>query len=210
MTQTTTGGDQPETMPAGQVASDEDQYRSGAYAYLAALLRAEPDDALLEAVAGLGQDQPQGAGLEAAISLLGLAAKTCQGDSVREEYFNLFIGLGRGELVPFGSWYQTGFLMERPLGVLRDDLAMLGFERDPEVKEPEDHIGALFEVMAMLINEATSLDQQKVFFERHLSGWVTRFFGDLTNARAATFYQSVARFGTEFMEFEKRYLGMPV
>ena len=52
------------------------------------------------------------------------------------------IGLGRGELLPFGSWYQTGFLMERPLGYLRDDLSRLGYQREEGVHEPEDHVAA--------------------------------------------------------------------
>ena len=45
-------------------------------------------------------------------------------------------------LLPPSRWYLTGFLMEKPLGVLRDDLRALGFERDPNTKEPEDHVGA--------------------------------------------------------------------
>ena len=43
--------------------------------------------------------------------------------------FNLFIGLGRGELLPYGSSYLTGFLHERPLARLRADLGPLGIER---------------------------------------------------------------------------------
>lgn len=209
MTSDVTGAENTEEPGNGTMMATDDQYRAGAYAYLAALLRSEPEPELLDAVAGFGQDEQSGVGLEAAISLLGLAARRCDISQVREEYFSLFIGLGRGELVPFGSWYQTGFLMERPLGVLRDDLLALGYQRDPAVKEPEDHVGALFEVMNMLVSEH-SLEQQKVFFDRHLANWIGRFFDDLANANAATFYQSVARFGTEFMEFEKRYLGMPV
>ena len=210
MTQTTLGGNL-EGQPVDRPADAPDQlYRAGAYAYLAALLRAEPDDALLASVAGLKSDAPESGGIDAALTTLAMAAANCLGQKVREEYFDLFIGLGRGELVPYGSWYQTGFLMEKPLGVLRDDLMALGFERDSNTREPEDHVAALFEVMNMLIRESYDLDQQKAFFERHLSSWISRFFEDMSNAQSATFYRSVARFGKEFTEFEKQYLGMPV
>ncbi|MFT5113541.1 MAG: TorA maturation chaperone TorD [Parasphingorhabdus sp.] len=208
MTQTISGSADVDT--ESSVPAPENQYRSGAYGYLAALLRAEPDANLLAAVSGLGSQSDNGDDLATALTLLGMAAKSCPLESVADEYFKLFIGLGRGELVPFGSWYQTGFLMEKPLGILRDDLKALGFERDSKINEPEDHVAALFEVMAMLIGEDYELDQQKVFFERHLASWVKRFFDDLAGADTATFYQSVARFGNKFIEFEKRYLGMPV
>ena len=90
-----------------------------------------------------GEDQSKD-DLTAAISMLGLAARTCEPADVREEYFNLFIGLGRGELVPYGSWYQTGFLMEKPLGVLRDDLRTLDQARPTEqVASPEMTLGQL-------------------------------------------------------------------
>ena len=79
------------------------------------------------------------------------------------EYQDLFIGVGRGEVVPYGSWYMTGFLMDKPLALLRADLAALGFERQENVKEPEDHAAALCETMAMLINEGQDLDAQRTF-----------------------------------------------
>ena len=43
-------------------------------------------------------------------------------ERVEREFFDLFIGLGRGELLPYGSYYLTGFLHERPLARLREDL----------------------------------------------------------------------------------------
>jgi TorA maturation chaperone TorD len=52
------------------------------------------------------------------------------------EYQDLFIGLARGELVPYGSYYLTGFLHEKPLSKLRQDMARLGVEREDGVAEP--------------------------------------------------------------------------
>jgi TorA maturation chaperone TorD len=128
---------------------------------------------------------------------------------LKHEYHDLFVGMGRGELVPFGSWYQTGFLMDRPLSSLRDDLKRLGFERQDNVKEPEDHIAALCETMAMLIEDQDiSLAQQRAFFRTHIDCWAGRFFSDLAQADHATFYRAVGDFGGHFIQFENRYLEM--
>ena len=187
---------------------EEQQYRIGAYSLLAALLGTSMQSRALARAAALPQQTGGKDELAIAISMLGLAASTTTEAAVNAEYHALFIGLGRGELVPYGSWYQTGFLMEKPLSLLRDDLAALGFERSEQTKEPEDHVAALCEVMAMLISDGESLAQQSRFFQTHLSSWMGRFFRDLSTADSATFYRAVGRFGAAFIELEQRYLEM--
>jgi TorA maturation chaperone TorD len=101
--------------------------------------------------------------------------------------------------------------MEKPLGVLRQDLAVLGFERQEGVHEPEDHIAALCEVMAMLASgDDAPFGVQKRFYERHLAPWAQRFFADLESADAAVFYKAVGRLGNEFFKLEQRYFEMEV
>ena len=78
----------------------EQQYRAGAYGMLAALLRSAPDQALLQQVAGFTSVEPPESELSIAMRMLGLAASTCQPDSIDDEYHGLFVGLGRGELMP--------------------------------------------------------------------------------------------------------------
>lgn len=193
-------------------AAAEQAYRSGAYRLLAALLRSAPDDTTLRHTAGLNRHaagEHRDSDLPVALTALARAACNTTADNLANEYHRLFIGLGRGELVPYGAWYQTGFLMERPLGVLRDDLAALGFERATDVKEPEDHVAALFEVMALLITDGANDRTQWTFFERHLAPWIDRFFTDLAHAQGAVFYQTVAHVGQAFMTIERRYLTMP-
>jgi TorA maturation chaperone TorD len=129
---------------------------------------------------------------------------------VDDEFHDLFIGLGRGELMPYASWYLTGFLMERNLGLLRDDLARLGIERDPSVVEPEDHMAALCEVMLLLIREGRDFEEQARFFDRHLARWCGAFFADLSGAKSAIFYRNLGRFGTAFFQLEQRYFSMQV
>ena len=208
-----------ESMPAGQQGSAgqstakplaEDQYRAGAYSMLAELLRQPPQQEVLNTVTGLADVVAEKDDFAVAMSMLGLSARAATVNQLDDEFHALFIGLGRGELVPYGSWYLTGFLMEKPLGVLREDLARMGFARNDDTCEPEDHVAALCEVMALLINEGRDLDQQKLFFDVHISPWLGQFYTDLGEARSAVFYRSVARFGKAFFDFEKQYLAMSV
>jgi len=189
------------------VESSDQARRAAFYSLLAALLRNAPDADVLAYCLSLDTTD-QKSELGAAVNTLVLAAKHSEPQRLKEEFHELFIGLGRGELVPYGSWYQTGFLMERPLGQLRADLAKLGFERSDDVHEPEDHIAALMEVMAMLIYEGAPQEQQRLFFEAHISSWAKDFMNDLSVAETATFYRSVARLGSAFVAIESQYLSL--
>lgn len=189
--------------------AEEQARRAGMYSVLAALLRDVPGEEVLDFVARLQADEEAGKSeLALALNMLSLASRHSSAESLRDEYHALFIGLGRGELVPYGSWYQTGFLMEKPLALLRADLARLGFERSDDVREPEDHIAALCEVMAMLIQEGVEIERQIQFFNTHIGNWADAFFRDLGEARSAVFYKSVARFGTAFLSLDARYLSL--
>ncbi len=202
----------PEAVVYNQaITAREQQYRAGAYGLLARLLRSPPDAATLVQIAEFAAvDVEQADELALSMSMLGLAASKTNAADVDDEYHALFIGLGRGELVPFGSWYLTGFLMEKPLSLLRDDLVALGFQRQDGVSEPEDHVAALCEVMAILCSEQQGFATQSSFFETHILPWFGRFFSDLLQARSAVFYRAVGRFGQAFTAFEKQYLSMKV
>ena len=190
--------------------AEEQGYRAGAYNLLASLLRAVPEQGVLEQVTQLAAISEQEDELALAMHMLGLAAQGSSTQHLDDEFHALFIGLGRGELVPYGSWYLTGFLMEKPLAVLRDDLARLGYACQDDSHEPEDHAAALCEVMAMLISEGKPLATQQHFFEAHLACWLDRFFTDLSEAKHAVFYRAVGRFGKAFIELEQQYLAMKV
>jgi TorA maturation chaperone TorD len=187
----------------------EDALRAQLYRLLARLLAAPPDQTLLDLAAAIeGDETPLGQGLR------GLAQQAARATpaAVTEEYFDLFIGIGRGELVPYASYYLTGFLNERPLAKLRGDMAALGIARAAEVKEPEDHIGALCEMMAGLIEgrfgAPAGLDVQQRFFERHVAPWAARFFADLEKARAAVLYAPVGAVGGAFVAIETTAFAM--
>ena len=186
----------------GVELSQEDQSRSALYRMLGKVLVAPPDRASRAALAGLrGDESPLGLALNA------LAAEAIVEGDLEREYHDLFIGLGRGELVPYGSYYLTGFLNEKPLAVLRRDMARLGIARRESVREPEDHVGAVLEMMAGLIDgsfaaPAGDIVPQQEFFAAHVDPVAPRFFADLEKAEAARFYRPVARVGRHFLEVE--------
>jgi TorA maturation chaperone TorD len=196
----------------GEIAEtppDEELLRGRIYGLLAHLLAAPPDGPLLTSLAGLTADD---SGLGRAFAALAEAAAAADTARVAEEYHDLFIGLTRGELLPYGSYYLTGFLNEKPLAELRDALAGLGIARADHVKEPEDHVAALCEVMAGLIAGAYGAPQplavQRSFFETHMAPWVGRFFADLEGAEAAVFYAAVGMLGRRFVEIESAAFAM--
>jgi TorA maturation chaperone TorD len=186
-----------------------DAARANTYEMIGALLWRTPDATALETVARLqGNATPLGL---AQIALADVAARSTP-DAVRDEYFALFIGVGRGELLPYASYYLTGFLNERPLVAVRDEMVRLGLTRAERASEPEDHIAVLFDVMAGLIRgdyAADGLDDQ-IFFERHLKPWAARFFADLEVAGPAHFYKPLGRLGGLFFDIETEAYGLPV
>lgn len=195
---------------AAQVSvSEEDQLRAGWYALLAQLLSGEPSEARLQMMRGLTGDESElGQGIEA----LAAAARGTTVDAARQEYFDLFVGLGQGELLPYASYYLTGFLNEKPLARLRGDMARLQIARADDVTEPEDHIAALCEMMAGLITgsfgEAADLEEQRKFFDAHIGCWAPRFFEDLQAAQSAVLYMPVGTLGRLFMEIESQAFEM--
>ncbi len=175
--------------------------RAQEYALLAVLLARAPDAALLERVAGLRGDATP---LGMAHAALAQGAGEASAEGVEREFFDLFIGVGRGELLPYGSYYLTGFLNERPLARLRADLRALGIERAEEQHDPEDHAAILCEIMAGLINGefSATVDQQQHVFEKHIAPWIGRFFADLKAAKGADFYRYVGSVGHLFIGIE--------
>ncbi len=184
--------------------------RASVYELLGRLLAREPDEPLLQLLRDIEDVDASEGQIAMGWELLKQSALKTDVQQTSDEYVNLFIGVGRGELVPFGSWYLTGFLMEKPLAVLRTDLQSLGIERQGDIKESEDHIAALCDAMAILIRHGNEvpLERQQKFFNDHIAPWANRFFKDLQNANAAHFYRSVGFFGEGFLEFETRLLAM--
>ncbi len=188
---------------------EEDVLRARLYALLARVLGAAPDAPTLRMLAGLGRDHTP---LGRALGDTADAAAATVPEAAAREYEALFIGLTEGEVKPYASFYKTGFLFEKPLAELRDDLRALGIVADDGFAEPEDHIGALCEVMHGLIlggfGAPAPLAAQKRFFDAHLAPWAARFFRDLEAAEAAALYRPVARVGAAFLAIEAEAFAM--
>jgi TorA maturation chaperone TorD len=192
----------------GGDVDEVDAARAQEYALLAALLSRAPDRALLERLGTLrGDASPLGL----AHAALAEAASQTSAQRVEREYFDLFIGIGRGELLPYGSYYLTGFLHERPLARLRESLAQLGIERAEGQAEPEDHAAILCEIMAGLLSRrfAAPAGADRDMFEQHLSPWIGRFFADLERAESADFYRRIGTLGRVFIEVETEAFALP-
>ena len=185
-----------------------DASRAQEYSLLAMLLSRSPDAATLGRIAKLRGDTTS---LGLAHVALAQAAGSANAERISREYFTLFIGVGRGELLPYGSYYLTGFLNERPLARLREDLRAHGIERAEGQAEPEDHAATLCEIMAGMVSGQfpIAVGMQQQFFEKHLASWIGRFFVDLERAEAADFYRHVGTLGRLFLETETEAFRLP-
>jgi TorA maturation chaperone TorD len=195
----------------GENLADVDEVdlaRAQEYGLLSTLLMRAPNAALLKELAELRGD-PTPLGL-AHIALADAASQT-DVRKVEREFFDLFIGIGRGEMLPYGSYYLTGFLHERPLARLRDDLSSIGIARVENMVEPEDHMGILCEIMAGLASGRlpAPAGSDRMIFEKHIAPWADRFFSDLENAQAADFYRRVSAIGRAFIDIETQAFELP-
>jgi len=187
-----------------------EQARADVYRLLGALLAGPPAAPLIDMLRKITPAEADNtAAMSAAWQALRRAADKATPASLEEEYFNLFIGLGRGELVPYASFYIHGLLMEKTLATLRNELAALGITRRTGVAEPEDHAAAMCETMGMIIAGHRLHLQQLTFFKQYVDSWMGHFFDDLGRAEAADFYRAVALLGQRLMEVERQYFSLP-
>ncbi|PPR74299.1 MAG: Chaperone protein TorD [Alphaproteobacteria bacterium MarineAlpha3_Bin2] len=191
---------------------EEDRQRANLYGLLARVLAEPMGDETLEVVRAL-EGQSDENELGAAFATLGTVAVRTPRGVAEEEFSALFYGDGSGgEILPYASYYLTGFLLEKPLAKLRGDMAVLGIKNSGISKEPEDHIAYLCEIMHGLItgafNEPASLETQQKFFETHMAPWVGRFFSELEGAESASLYMPVGTIGRLFMAIEAKAFEM--
>jgi len=194
---------------ASHDVAPEDRARAVVYSFLAKVLYAAPKREQAETAGYFAGDDSE---LARCFKEFLAAFDAANKESLGHEYHDLFIGVGRGELQPFGSYYLTGFLNEKPLAELRHDLDDLGFERAMGVSEPEDHIAALCDVMSQLV-EGTgagefTLYEQERFFTAHVKPWAGKFFADLQAAKKADLYRTIGKIGEVFMTIEEEGFSM--
>lgn len=182
--------------------------RTDSYVLLAALLTDAPSENVIELVQNLGWDEDLSERMNQALEAVTHAGTMCSLDAIAEEYHRIFVGLGHGELLPYGSWYLEKMIQSTPLAAIRNDLARLGIVRQMDSFEPEDHAGVLCEIMALLSYPGNEISdhEQAAFFNKHLSTWIPHFFVDLQAVKKSQFYRAVGEFGWCFIEGENEYL----
>lgn len=194
---------QDATTDAGGL-SPEEAGRRALYHFLARTLSRPIDKAEAGRIAPFADP---GSELGRAVAAFREAVEAAAPEDLEREFHDLFIGVGRGELVPYASYYLTGFLNEKPLAELRRDMDALGFERADGVREPEDNIATLCDLMGHLIAGAASgemdLYDQDRFFAAHLKPWAAKFFADLSSAKTADVYRRLGAVGQCFMAIEE-------
>ena len=182
--------------------------RNDAYVMLAALLRDTPSEETIHLLRNLRWEKDIPLALHKALRELCRACAEWPMQSIHEEYERIFIGLGAGELVPYGSWYAEKQIQSTPLAQIRTNLRRFGIVRQTESFESEDHAGVLCEIMVLLSTPENriSLNEQADFFNSHLAIWMPQFFIDLQDLVNIKFYRQVAGFGRSFLQAESEYL----
>jgi TorA maturation chaperone TorD len=205
----TAHADAPARTTTGAGATEE-QARAQLYGLLGALLLAPPSPSIVQLLAEADTLQsPDHAGpLESAWEDVVLAARIMGADAIREEYHSLFTAIGTPLLNPHASLYLSGFMMDQPLAALREDLRLLRVARQPGSVELEDHLGALCEVMALLIMQDRPLAEQRRFLERHIASWAGTCTQDMRQADGANFYRLVATLIDAYLDVEAEAFAM--
>lgn len=201
-----------ESIPVSS-ALDEETARAEVYGLLAALYYAPPTPELMAQLRVAVTEAPAAGGfLEEPWRALVAAARAVDDAAVADEFDALFGGMGKPEIYLFGSHYLSGFLNEKPLAVLRTDLAALGLGRDDTMPETEDHFAYLCEVMRYLIAgeevEVANLTQQQKFFTAHLQPWALTMCDTVAAHPKAQFYAALAGFTRAFVAVETQGFDM--
>ena len=204
---------QSSTLPTS--AFDEETARAEIYGLLATLFHTPPSPQLHENLTlAVTQAPSPGALLETSWSQLVACARRMTPDAIASEFKALFVGVGKPEINVFGSHYLSGFLNEKPLVLLRTDIAALGLARNEAVLDTEDHVSYVFEVMRYLIAgddvEVSNLTRQREFFTRHVHTWVPAFCEALAGNPKAQFYGALATFTDVFVSVEAQGFDMLV
>ena len=186
----------------------EEAARGAFYALLARLCADAPDPALLASIASAAPLQEGGdPGMARAWRNLVDASSAMDAEAARDEYEELFCGVGKAAVSIYSGFYSGAPSIDHPRVRLQADLATLGLARREDVTEPEDHFAGLFEVMRVLAaggagREAATLAEQRRFFQAHLEAGARKFFAAVGSTPRANYYRNVAALGTAFVALE--------
>jgi len=189
--------------------SDEDLARADTYGLLAEWFIRQPSDDLFNRLAGSpavdAADQTDLA--NAWRDLIATVAATAPADAAAE-FQNLFVAVGKPLVALHASVYVGGAMNQPILVDLRNDLAAMGLESNPDLGETEDHFSTLCEIMRYLIAapdaKGSTLAQQQHFFSTYLQPWMDSFFDALQDQPQAKVYGPVGGFARAFFAIERQ------
>jgi len=116
----------------GSAIEEIDRTRGDQYRFLASLLASAPSQDMLRGISALAGDATA---FGSAITSVARAAGNATPAGVEREFFELFVGVGRGELLPYASFYRDRYSVnERPLAEVRADLAQVGYSPAPTTR----------------------------------------------------------------------------
>jgi TorA maturation chaperone TorD len=196
--------------PDVTLPQQEEAARADMYGLLAMLYFNPPQAPLLDAIAASASQGDSTLG-EAWMNLVD-ACRQMDESRIHDEYHQLFFGVSKPDVMLYGSYYQSGFLMEKPLAELRADLSALGLVRSENIEESEDHVASLFEVMRVLIlfseSPEVSLSKQKQFYAAHIQSWIALLCDAIEHHPQADFYRNVANLTRQFTDIESQAFEM--
>jgi TorA maturation chaperone TorD len=179
----------------------EEAARANLYALIGRLFYDAPDELLL---ATISRSDPHGDGgpLGAAWRELREACRTTFPVVLKQEFDNLFVGVGKSEITPYTSHYVKGTSPDQHLVRLRALLADWELARRDAASEPEDHVSGLCDVMRHLVSEGYSFDDQKAFYREFVHSELTDLCEAIERSPNASFYRRVAQFTRAFLAIE--------
>ena len=188
-------------------ALDEETARAEIYGLLAQLFYQEPSPEFLAQLRVAVTDAPvEGGFLEEPWRQLVAASRASTDVDIAAEFNHLFGGVGKPEVYLYASHYVSGFLNDKPVARLREDLAVLGLERDDSMSETEDHFACLCEVMRYLIAgddvTVSNLTHQREFFSKHIQPWAQDMTEIIVKHPKALFFAELAAFTQAFLNIE--------
>jgi TorA maturation chaperone TorD len=203
----------PISLQLGSTNDHEELARAELYGLLARLWLAPPDDELLQQFkVAVTEPEVDGAVLTAPWHDLVATLRATTVPAAATEFAALFQGVGKSAVFAFGSYHLSGSLNEKPLALLRTDLAALGLTRDETLLETEDHVSYTFEVMRYLIagDDAgvCNLEQQRRFFRNHVQTWLDALCDAVLAQPQAVVWAAVARFTQSFIAVETQGFDM--
>lgn len=197
-------------------------FRAGFYQLLSTLLLKEVSLDLLRGLSSL-KGAPFSVGTENMEGLIPAEGEDL--DEIKEkldvDFARVFLGLGPDHAFPYESIYRSrsGLLMQGPFDEVRDAYRIAGINKNPELKEPDDHIAFELAFMAHLCNLTETavrnhnkeealiqFERQKEFLRNRLISWVPSFCAHIERAAQTEFYKSLAALVRSWILFEQEQI----